>query len=132
MSSIKVSKRAGTNRTSKKVKVSATRQKSKRPSGKSPKAAPQVRRKAKAQPRRVAGPSVKTSALRERMHEDLKLAGYADRTQECYVRAVRQLAEHYHQSPDALTDQQIRDLLRGSVGPGAVYCCSSEMPPCGG
>ena len=33
--------------------------------------------------------------LRQRMLEDLQLRGYSERTQEMYVRAVRQLAEHY-------------------------------------
>ena len=57
-------------------------------------------------------PSVaKVTPLRKRMAEDLKLAGFAERTQECYVRAVRQLAEHYGRSPDTLSDQQIRDYF---------------------
>jgi site-specific recombinase XerD len=42
------------------------------------------------------------------MCEDLKLAGYATRTQEAYIRAVRMLAEHYGQPPQTLSDQQIR------------------------
>ena len=33
--------------------------------------------------------------LRKRMIEDLQLRGMSERTQEMYVRAVRQLAEHY-------------------------------------
>ena len=38
--------------------------------------------------------------LRQRMIEDMQLRGYSARTQEAYARAVRQLAEHYHRSPD--------------------------------
>ena len=38
--------------------------------------------------------------LRKRMIECLQLRGLSERTQEAYVRAVRQLAEHYHKSPD--------------------------------
>jgi site-specific recombinase XerD len=53
----------------------------------------------------------KTSALRRRMTEDLQLAGYSERTQYAYVRAVRKLADHYRQSPDQLTEAQVRDYL---------------------
>ena len=33
--------------------------------------------------------------LRQRMIADLQLRGLSERTQEMYVRAVRQLADHY-------------------------------------
>ena len=36
-----------------------------------------------------------TTHLRQRMIEDMQLRGLAERTQEAYVAAVRQLAEHY-------------------------------------
>jgi hypothetical protein len=36
--------------------------------------------------------------LRQRMIEDVQLHGLAERTQEAYVAAVRQLAEHYSKS----------------------------------
>jgi integrase/recombinase XerD len=48
------------------------------------------------------------TALRQRMLEDLRLKGYSPRTQEAYVRAVRQLAEYYHRSPDQLGEEQLR------------------------
>ena len=38
--------------------------------------------------------------LRNRLIEDLQLMGMSERTVEMYVRAVRQLAEHYHKSPE--------------------------------
>ena len=38
--------------------------------------------------------------LRKCMIEDLQLGGMSERTQEMYVRTVRQLAEHYHKSPE--------------------------------
>ena len=41
----------------------------------------------------------------------MTLAGLAERTCEVYVRAVRQLAEHYHQSPDSLSEAQVRDYF---------------------
>jgi integrase/recombinase XerD len=47
--------------------------------------------------------------LRQRMSEDLQLRGLSARTQEMYVRAVRQLADHYHKSPDRITEEELRD-----------------------
>jgi len=41
--------------------------------------------------------------LRKRMIESLQLRGLSERTQEAYVRAVRQLADHYRKSPDLIT-----------------------------
>jgi integrase/recombinase XerD len=49
--------------------------------------------------------------LRERMLDDLKLRGLSERTQEVYVRAVRQLAEHYKKSPDQITDEELRQYF---------------------
>jgi integrase/recombinase XerD len=46
--------------------------------------------------------------LRQRMLEDLQLRSLSERTQEMYVRAVRQLAEHYHKSPDRITEEALR------------------------
>jgi integrase/recombinase XerD len=52
-----------------------------------------------------------TTALRQRMHQDLQLAGLSEGTQEVYLRAVRQLADHFHTPPDRLSEQQVRDYL---------------------
>ena len=49
--------------------------------------------------------------LRKRMIECLQLRGLSARTQEMYVRAVRQLAEHYHKSPDAITEEELRQYF---------------------
>ena len=49
--------------------------------------------------------------LRRRMQEELQLAGLAERTRECYLRAVRQLADHFHRAPDRLTESQVREYL---------------------
>jgi site-specific recombinase XerD len=46
--------------------------------------------------------------LRQRMIEDLQLRGLSVRTQEMYVRAIRQLAEHDHKSPDCITEDELR------------------------
>lgn len=48
------------------------------------------------------------SELRKRMIESLQLRGLSERTQQIYVRAVRQLAEHYKKSPDLITEEELR------------------------
>ena len=52
-----------------------------------------------------------TTALRQRMLQDLQLAGLSERTQEAYLRSVRQLADHFHTSPDRLSEHQVRDYF---------------------
>ena len=49
--------------------------------------------------------------LRQRMIDDLQLRGYSERSQEMYVRAVRQLAEHYSKSPDKITEEELRQYF---------------------
>src|SRR5712692_5033483 len=49
--------------------------------------------------------------LRKRMIECLQLHGLSERTQEAYVRAVRQLAQHYHKSPDLISDEELRQYF---------------------
>ena len=49
--------------------------------------------------------------LRKRMIECLQLRGLAERTQDSFVRAVRQLAEHYHKSPDQITEEELRQYF---------------------
>jgi integrase/recombinase XerD len=52
-----------------------------------------------------------TTALRKRMLQDLQLAGMSERTQEAYLRSVRQLADHFHTPPDRLSEHQVRDYF---------------------
>ena len=49
--------------------------------------------------------------LRKRMIECLQLRGLSARTQESYVRAVCQLAEHYHKAPDLITEEELRQYF---------------------
>jgi len=49
--------------------------------------------------------------LRQRMIQDLQLRGFSERTQEMYVRAVRQLAEHYNKSPDKISEEELRQYF---------------------
>lgn len=49
--------------------------------------------------------------LRQRMIEDLQLRGLSEITQDRYIRAVRQLAEHYKKSPDRITEEELRQYF---------------------
>jgi len=49
--------------------------------------------------------------LRKRMLQDLQLHGYSERSQEMYIRAVRQLAEHFNKSPDQITEDELREYF---------------------
>ena len=51
------------------------------------------------------------TALRQRMLQDLQLAGLSQRTQEAYLRSVRQLADHFHTPPDRLSEPQLREYF---------------------
>jgi len=51
------------------------------------------------------------SELRNRMIQDLKLAGLVQGTRRQYVRAVRQLAAYYMVSPDRLSERQVEQYL---------------------
>lgn len=44
---------------------------------------------------------------RQRMIESLQLRGLSERTQDSCVRVVRQLADHYHKSPDLISEKEI-------------------------
>lgn len=51
------------------------------------------------------------TTLREKMTHDLQLCGLSERTQEAYLRAVRQLADFYRTPPDRLSEKQFRDYF---------------------
>lgn len=73
-----------------------------------------------------------TTLLRNRMHQDLQLAGLSERTQDSYLRAVRQLADHFNKAPDQLTECQIREYLlylknRKKFSPGALKIATSGI-----
>jgi site-specific recombinase XerD len=48
------------------------------------------------------------NVLRQKMIEDMQLRGFAERTQEAYLLAVRQLARHYGKSPDQIDEEELR------------------------
>ena len=49
--------------------------------------------------------------LYQQMHDDLHLAGVAQRTVDGYLRSVRQLADDCQCSPDQVSEQQLRNWL---------------------
>lgn len=49
--------------------------------------------------------------LRQKMIESLQLRGLSERTQESYVRTVRQLADYYHKSPDLISEEDIQQYF---------------------
>lgn len=51
------------------------------------------------------------TVLRQKMIEDMQLRALSARTQEAYMRAVRQLAEHYHKSPDQISEEELRQYF---------------------
>ena len=51
------------------------------------------------------------TALRQKMIEDMQLRGLSVRTQETYVRVVRQLAEYYRKPPDQLSQEELRQYF---------------------
>lgn len=69
--------------------------------------------------------------LRKRMIECLQLRGLSERTQEAYVRAVRQLAQHYHRSPDLITDEELRQYFLHIKNVKKYSRASSPIAICG-
>ena len=51
------------------------------------------------------------TTLRRQFIRELVIRGMAPKTQDAYVRAVRDLAGHYHKGPDLVTDDEIKDYL---------------------
>ena len=49
--------------------------------------------------------------FRQRTIEDMQLRGLSKKTQEAYVCAVRQLAEHYGKSPDRIDEEELRQYF---------------------
>lgn len=52
-----------------------------------------------------------STPLRERMIEDMQLRGLAERTQDSYVRSVRQVGEYYHKSPAQVSEAELRQYF---------------------
>ncbi len=53
--------------------------------------------------------------IRDRMIEDMKLRGFAENTQKCYLQHARKYAEHYRRSPSELGEEEVRKFLKHLV-----------------
>ena len=51
------------------------------------------------------------TVLRQKMLEDMQLRGFAVRTQEAYLLAVRQLVKYYRKSPDQIDEEELRQYF---------------------
>ncbi len=74
------------------------------------------------------------TSLRQRMIEDLQLRGLSPRTQDAYVRVVRQLAEHYGKTPDEITEEELRQYFlylknekRASISTCRIALCGIKF-----
>ncbi len=71
------------------------------------------------------------TALRQRMIEDMQLRGLAERTQESYLLAVRQLAAYYRKSPDQLGEEELRQYFLYLKNVKRVSRSTSTLAICG-
>ena len=51
------------------------------------------------------------TALRQKMNDDMQLHGFAERTQDSYLRAVRQLAAYFNKPPDQISEEELRQYF---------------------
>src|SRR3990172_5125742 len=79
----------------------------------------------------LPGKEIAMTRLRQRMLEDMQLRGLSARTQGCYVAAVRQLAEHYHRSPDAITEEELRQYFLFLANEKHVARTTATIALCG-
>ena len=69
--------------------------------------------------------------LRQKMIEDMQLRGLAKRTQQSYVAAVRGLAEYYGQSPDKISESELRQYFLYLKNEKKVSASSCTVALCG-
>jgi site-specific recombinase XerD len=65
------------------------------------------------------------------MIQDMQLRGFSARTQECYVAAVRQLAQHYHARPDQLREEDLRQYFLYLANEKKVARATATIALCG-
>ncbi len=68
-------------------------------------------------------------AWRRQVIRDMQLRGFSVRTQQSYSRAVWKLAQHYHKSPDLVTDEELRQyfLYRTNVTRWSRVVCTMSL-----
>lgn len=69
--------------------------------------------------------------LRKRMIEDMQLNGLSASTQEGYLNAVRQLAGHYHLTPDKLSEEDLRQYFLYLANERKVSRSTATVALCG-
>lgn len=69
--------------------------------------------------------------LRQRMIDDMQLRGLSARTQEVYVAAVRQLAEHYRRSPADIEEEELRRYFLFLANEKKVARATATIALCG-
>ncbi|MFQ5923406.1 MAG: tyrosine-type recombinase/integrase [Anaerolineales bacterium] len=69
--------------------------------------------------------------LRERMLEDLQLRSLSEKTQDAYVRAVRQLAEHTDKPPDQISEEELRQYFLYLKNEKGVSTSTFRIALCG-
>jgi integrase/recombinase XerD len=63
------------------------------------------------------------TALRQRMIEDMQQHSYAERKQDSYLRAVRQLAAYFNKPPDQINEEELHQYW------ATHRDCVIHMPP---
>ena len=71
------------------------------------------------------------TALRQRMIEDMQLRNLSQHTIDAYVLAVKQFANHFGQSPERLTGEQVREYLLHLVQEKRVSWSRYNLARCG-
>jgi Phage integrase, N-terminal SAM-like domain len=69
--------------------------------------------------------------LRQRMIDAMVQRGFAVRTQQCYVRAIRRMAKHYRRDPALYTQQEVQGYLLHMVKEDKLSYSSMNQAACG-
>jgi integrase/recombinase XerD len=72
----------------------------------------------------------KTTPLRERMIQDMRIRGIKETTQKGHIRAVKNFAAFLGRPPDTATPDELRayQLHMTDIGPSQTVCQTSEKP----
>jgi len=65
------------------------------------------------------------------MIEDMQLRGLSPRTQDAYVRTVRQLAKHYGKTPDEITEEELRQYFLYLTNGKGLSASAFRLALCG-
>ena len=68
--------------------------------------------------------------LRQRMLDAMVQRGFAQRTQECYIRAIRRMAKHYRRDPAQYTPQEVQAYLLHMVKDQQLSYSSMNQAAC--